>query len=99
MRPKYEALALTTRGCALAKAGRVRQAIADSRSAAAAARSLGDPAVLLRAVIPLLELEWDETLAAEARGTAERISAALPDDLRRVFEDAAPVRALKTVGR
>ncbi len=94
-RPKYEVLALTTRGCALAQAGRVREAIADSRSAVAGARSLGDPAVLLRALGTLLELEVDDALATEARAAAERISAALPDDLRRLFEDAAPVRALE----
>ncbi len=68
-------------------------------SSSRSARALDERLQTLERAFKALELEWDEALAAEARRTAERISAALPDDLRRVFEDAAPVRVLKTVGR
>jgi hypothetical protein len=57
------------------------------------ARSVKDPAMLLKTAAALLALDGDQALAAEARAAAERIIAALPDtELRRRFEAAEPVR-------
>ena len=94
-RLKYEALGLGTRAQALNRLGRGKDAVADLRRAVELARSLGDPAVFLRAATALLAVDGDDALAAEARATAERIARALPDaELRRCFEAAAPLRML-----
>jgi hypothetical protein len=92
---KYEALALGTRAQALHRRGRDQDALADLRRAVGLARSIGDPALFLGTAVRLLALDGDDALATEARATAERIAAALPDvELRRRFETAEPVWAL-----
>jgi class 3 adenylate cyclase/tetratricopeptide (TPR) repeat protein len=94
-RVKYVVAGLGTRGKALAALGRKHEGVVDTRSAVELARPTGDPAMFLRAALALLEIEADEALAAEARATANRIAAALPDDaMRRRFRAAEPLRRL-----
>jgi hypothetical protein len=62
----------------------MQEAVVDATQAVAVARSTEDPALLLQALDLLLQIEGDDTLAAEARDTHRRILDALPDDdLRR----------------
>lgn len=95
-RTKYVVAALGTRGRALAAMGRTKEGIADLHNAVELARPTGDPAMFLKTVAALVPLDGDDVLAAEARATAERIMAALPDDEMRLrFEAAEPVRLVK----
>ena len=72
--------------------GRHAEALGHLRAAVALARKLDDPALLLRLAGPLLDLDGDDALAAEARAAVDRITRALPDaELRRRFESAHPV--------
>ncbi|HET9221575.1 MAG TPA: hypothetical protein VFO07_03680, partial [Roseiflexaceae bacterium] len=94
-RPKYQVLALVTRGQALRKLGRTREAIGDLRSAVQLARPQGDPALLLRSAAALLDVDGDDLLAAEAGVTARRILARLPtEEMRERFRSAEPVRLI-----
>ena len=72
-RPKYVALGLLTRAQARKAADDVLQAIGDASRALAIARTLGDPAVLLRALNVQIDLDGSDALAGEARGCSERI--------------------------
>ena len=93
-RPKYEALGCNTRAQALLALGRTTEAIADLRRAVTLARSVDDPALLLRPAAGLLAVDGDDALAAEAGAAVRRIVGALPDgDMRRSFEAAEPIRA------
>jgi DNA-binding CsgD family transcriptional regulator len=92
-RPKYQALALTARGQALAGLGRKRDAIGDLRRAIEIVRPVGSPAMLLRAAAALLAVEGDATLAAEARLAADRVLSNLPTGgMRQSFSDAEAIR-------
>jgi hypothetical protein len=94
-RTKYVVAGLETRGKALASLGRKSEAIADLRSAVKLARTMGDPALFLRAASTLLATEGDDALLAETRTTARSIKAELPNErMRRCFEAAEPVRLL-----
>jgi tetratricopeptide (TPR) repeat protein len=94
-RLKYEVLGLLTRGRALQGLGRTREAIADLRHAIGVTRPVGDPAMFLRVATALLAIEGDDALLAETRATAQRMSAALPDEaMRQRFLQAEPVRTL-----
>jgi tetratricopeptide (TPR) repeat protein len=94
-RTKYLVLGLETRARALAVLGRQVEAISDARHAVQLARAMGDPALFLRAATTLLNVDGDDSLLLEARRTAERILAELPDaEMRRQFEEAEPVRRL-----
>ncbi len=83
-RPKYEALGLITRAQALHRSGRTAEAIDDSRHAVHIARTIDDPALLLRALDTLLQLEGDDAGATEAKTTVERILRGLPDEPTRL---------------
>ncbi len=99
-RVKYESLGLWTRGRAMAASGRKHEAIADLGKAIEISRPIGDPAMFLRAATALLEIEGSDALLTEARTTARKILAQLPDeDMRRRFEAAEPVRVLGSLGR
>jgi len=88
-RPKYRAVGLGARAEALAALGRRAKAVDDLRAAVGLARSLDDPALLLRLAGRLLDLDGDDALAAEARAAGNRIIQTLPsEDLRRCFESA-----------
>jgi tetratricopeptide (TPR) repeat protein len=94
-RPKYVVAGLETAAKALAALGRKTEAVADLRAAIELARPMGDPALFLRAATTLLSLEGDDLLLRDARETAERILAELPDtEMRRRFVEAEPVRRL-----
>ena len=90
-RVKYEVAGLISRSHALAGLGRTKLAIIDLRAAIKLARTIGDPALLLRAVAALLAVDGNDELAAEGRAIADRIARALPDvDARQRFEIAEP---------
>ena len=94
-RPKYEALTLVTRARALLRRNRSADAVADARQAVSLARATEDPALLLRASDTLLELEGDDALAAEAKGTIARILEGLPEGVtRQRFADSEVVRRI-----
>jgi predicted Ser/Thr protein kinase len=85
-RPKYEVLALLTRAQARHRLGRTLDAIVDARGAATVARHTQDPALLLRALDVLLQLDGSDELAAEGKAVVTRIHDALPDGaLKRHF--------------
>jgi tetratricopeptide (TPR) repeat protein/predicted Ser/Thr protein kinase len=94
-RPKYEALALITRARALNRLGRTPAAVADARQAVAVAGAMHDPAVQLVAVDALLALDGNDGLARDARAIVDHIHAALPETMRRRFDDADVVRRIK----
>jgi tetratricopeptide (TPR) repeat protein len=94
-RVKYEVDGLAARGKALAGLGRKHEAIATLQEAAALARPVGDPALLLRAATALLGVEGNDALAAEAGSAAQRMAAALPEgEMRRRFEASEPVQLI-----
>jgi DNA-binding CsgD family transcriptional regulator len=93
-RPKYEALALTSRGNARVGLGRKRDGLLDLRRAVEIARRIGDPAIFLRIAASLLAVEGDHATAADARAAAERILANLPEDMKPGFEAAEPVQLI-----
>ena len=94
-RVKYRATGLETRARALAALGRTLEAIADLHSAVELARSVGDPVILLRAAVGLLNIDGNEELLAETHDVAKRIIATLPDEaMIRCFKAAEPVIAL-----
>lgn len=78
-RPKYAALGLLTRATARKAIGDVPQAISDATRSVEIARTLGDPAVLLKALKVLIDLDGSDALAGEARGCAQRILSHLDD--------------------
>lgn len=91
-RPKYRAAGFGTRARALAALGRHAEAVGDLRAAVGLARRLDDPALFLRLVGELLNLEGDDAPAAEARAAIDRITQALPNaEMRGRFESAPPV--------
>jgi class 3 adenylate cyclase/tetratricopeptide (TPR) repeat protein len=97
-RVKYQAAGLETRAKALAALGRKHEAIAGLHRAVELVRPVGDPAMFLRVAASLLVLDGDDALLAEARSTARRIIAALPDEeMTRCFTVAEPVRVLGTL--
>jgi tetratricopeptide (TPR) repeat protein len=96
LRRKYEALGLITRGHALARLGRAREAIADVRDGVAIARRVEDPALLLHALDALLALDGNDELAVEARALSDRIVAALPDEtMRGRFTESDAVQRIR----
>jgi tetratricopeptide (TPR) repeat protein len=97
-RRKFEALGQVTKGQALMALGRGHESVSAFQEAVRIARTVGDPALFLRTATALLDADGDDGLAREARDTAARMSAALPDDLRDVFERAEPVRRLVGLG-
>jgi tetratricopeptide (TPR) repeat protein len=95
-RLKYEALSLVTRALARQRLNRTDAAIADARAAVEVARATVDPALQLRAIVALLNLEGSDELAAEARTLRERIRSALPDEtMKRRFDTSELVSQVK----
>ena len=94
-RLKYEAAGLETRAQALVALGRRTEALGDLYSAGRLARSVGDPALLIRVTVPLIHIDGDDALLSEARATVRQISAALPNDqMRRRFATSQLVQNL-----
>jgi tetratricopeptide (TPR) repeat protein len=84
-RPKYVALGLITRAAARKATDDRPGAIADATRAVEVAREVGDPAVLLKALHTLIDLEGSDALVTEARQCCERILSNLDDGLRETF--------------
>ena len=94
-RLKYQACGFVTRADAHAALGQVREARADLASALELARSIDDPALVLRVLSALLRVDGTDALATEARRMVTRIAAALPQDsVRQRFEAADEVRGI-----
>ena len=83
-RPKYEVLALVTRAQARHRLGRTLDAIVDARGAVTVARHTHDPALLLRTLDVLLQLDGSDEIAREAKAVVTTIHDALPDSPLRV---------------
>jgi class 3 adenylate cyclase/tetratricopeptide (TPR) repeat protein len=91
-RPKYEALGLVTRGSSLLEHGRTPEAVADLRHAVGIARSVGDPALVLRSASALLAIDPSDELAREASSMAGLIRSHLPTtEMRERFEARTPL--------
>jgi tetratricopeptide (TPR) repeat protein len=97
-RVKYEALGRQARAQALIALNRTDEAIADLHTALTLFRGIGDPALFLYAAGKLLTIAGDDDLLAEARSAQERITAAVPDDLRTIFLASEPVCAIARLG-
>jgi class 3 adenylate cyclase/tetratricopeptide (TPR) repeat protein len=98
-RLKYEVLGLQTQALVLAGLGRTKEAIPTLRTAIERARLVGDPALFLRTASALLAIEGDDLLLAEAHATVERITKALPEELRHTFVETEPVQLVARLGR
>ena len=99
-RVKYQVAGLKTRAEALIALNRHQEALSDLRAAVTLARPVGDPAMFLRATAPLLALDGDDTLLAEARAAARRIAGELRDaETLARFQSAEQVRALGKLTR
>lgn len=94
-RRKYEALALLASASALDAKGRTHAALDDLRHGLRVAQKMGDPALTLRLIAPLLARDGDESLASEAMEVVRSIDGALSDSaLRARFLDSAPARTV-----
>ena len=88
-RPKYEVLGLLTRATARKAIGEMPQAIIDASRSVEMARTLGDPAVLLKALNTLIDLDGSDLLVSDARDCTQRILSHLEDaGLRARFLDS-----------
>ena len=85
-RAKYEAGALAVRAQALQACGRTKEAILDAKVAWEKARQVGDPALQVRVLGPVLEITGDDELRHQLRAIIGNILAALPPDSREAFE-------------
>ena len=95
-RPKYEALGLLTRALARQRLNQTQDAIADAHRAVAVAGDTSDPALQLRALRVVLDLDGSDALALAARTHWDHIHAALPDESMRVaFATADALRAAR----
>jgi transcriptional regulator with XRE-family HTH domain/tetratricopeptide (TPR) repeat protein len=93
-RVKYQVAGLKTRAETLISLNRHQEALSDLRAAVTLARRAGDPAMFVRAIAPLLALEGDDALLAEARAATGRIASELHDtETQARFRAAAQVRA------
>ena len=94
-RVKYEILGHATRGSAYLALGQTELAVADLQRAVTLARTLRDPALLLRASALLLPVAGSDALAAEAHRARDQIIAELPHGvMRQRFENAELVRTI-----
>ncbi|HEY7092746.1 MAG TPA: AAA family ATPase [Ktedonobacterales bacterium] len=99
-RVKYQVAGLKARAEALIALNRHQEALSDLRAAVTLARPVGDPAMFLRASAPLLALDGDDTLLAEARAAALRIASELRDaETLARFQSAEQVRVLGKLTR
>jgi hypothetical protein len=87
-RGKYEAAALAVRAQALEASGRMPEAMLDANAAWEKARKVGDPALQVRVLAPLLQIIGDDNLLHQLRAIVGNVLAALPPDSRQAFERA-----------
>jgi tetratricopeptide (TPR) repeat protein len=95
-RGKYEAGALAVRAQGLQACGRTREAMLDANAAWERARKVGDPALQVRVLAPLLQIIGDDDLLHQLRAIVGKVLAALPLDSRHAFERAPVVSAALT---
>ena len=95
-RGKYEAAALAVRAQALQACGKKREALADANAAWEKARQVGDPALQVRVLAPLLPIMGDDKLLHQLRAIVGKVVAALPADSRQAFEQSSVVCATFT---
>ena len=91
-RGKYEAAALAERAQGLQSCGRTLEAMLDANAAWEKARQVGDPALQVRVLAPLVEIIGDDKLLHQLRATVDKIVLALPPDSRQAFERSPVVR-------
>jgi DNA-binding winged helix-turn-helix (wHTH) protein/tetratricopeptide (TPR) repeat protein len=96
-RGKYESAALAVRAQGLQACGRTREAILDANTAWEKARKVGDPALQVRVLSPLLQIIGKDQLLHQLRALVGTILAALPPDSRQAFE-RAPLLATSLMG-
>jgi hypothetical protein len=87
-RGKYEAAALAVRAQALQAFGKTQEAMLDANAAWKKACKVGDPALQVRVLAPLLEIVGDDELLCQLRAIIGKVFAALPPDARQAFERA-----------
>jgi tetratricopeptide (TPR) repeat protein len=87
-RGKYEAAALAVRAQGLQACARTPEAIQDANAAWKKARQLGDPALQVRVLAPLLQIIAEDELLHQLQTIVAKIFAALPPDSRQAFERA-----------
>ncbi len=95
-RGKYEAAALAVRAQALQASGKTREAIVDANAAWQKAQRVGDPALQIRVLAPLLQIIGDDKLLHQLRAIVGKVLTALPPDSRPAFERAPLVSATFT---
>jgi hypothetical protein len=83
-RPKYEVLGLITCAQARVQLGQTAEAIADVNLAVVVARTVEDPALLLRALDVSIALDGSDAAAAEAKTARRQILDHLPDETSRL---------------
>jgi tetratricopeptide (TPR) repeat protein len=93
-RGKYESAALAVRAQGLQACGKTREAMLDANAAWEKARKVGDPALQVRVLAPLLQIIGDDELLRQLRGIVGKVLAALPPDSRSAFEQAPAVGAV-----
>jgi tetratricopeptide (TPR) repeat protein len=94
-RLKYEVLGLMTRAHVLGALGRSRDAATELRRAVALARTVADPALLVRASAALLLVDGDDALVADASRALQQIADAMPaPDMRERFLATEPARVV-----
>jgi tetratricopeptide (TPR) repeat protein len=93
-RVKYQVAALGARAAARFELGQEDGALEDLRRGIELARGTGDPAMLLRAMLPLAARRPDDGVVQEARAVRDRIAAALPEGMRASFVGAPPLAVL-----
>jgi tetratricopeptide (TPR) repeat protein len=91
-RGKYEAAALAVRAQALEASGRMPEAMLDAKAAWEKARKVGDPALQVRVLAPLLQIIGDDNLLHQLRAIVGNVLAALPPDSQQAFERAPVLR-------
>lgn len=91
-RGKYEAAALAVRAQALQACGKTREAMLDANAAWAKAGQVGDPALQVRVLAPLVQIIGEEKLVHQLRDIVAKVLAALPPDSQQAFERAPVLR-------
>ena len=92
-RGKYESAALAVRAQALQACGKTREAKLDANAAWDKARKVGDPALQVRVLAPLLPIVGDDDLLHQLQAIIRKVLAMLPPDSRQAFERAPIVSA------
>lgn len=91
-RGKYEAAALAVRAQALQACGRTREAMSNANVAWAKAEHVGDPALQVRVLAPLVPIIGEDKLLYQLRKIIAKVLAALPPNSRDAFERAPLLR-------